>query len=251
MADRLVEIADGFWNIRGSFKLGGILDVGTQASLARLTSGGFVVLDSYAWDGEVDRKVKELTNGGQAIEAILNLHPFHTIHVKAMSTRFPNARLYGTARHIARAPDLQWQELLTDSKELHELFSEDFLFTVPRGVDFISSNERLHFSSVLAIHKASRSLHVDDTLTWTPLPLVGGLTFHMTLASVLQKRPGAVAEFRAWAQELIALCEDVDHLCTAHMRPLPPADGESVAKRVRGALAKVEKTLAKHEGQYS
>lgn len=46
MADRIVEISEDFWNIRGSFKIGGLLDIGTQASLARLGDGRYVLLDS-------------------------------------------------------------------------------------------------------------------------------------------------------------------------------------------------------------
>ena len=83
MADELIQIADGFWNIRGSFKIAGLIDVGTQMSLVQLRSGDFVLLDSYALSGEVERQVRALTDGGRAVRAILNLHPFHTVHVPA------------------------------------------------------------------------------------------------------------------------------------------------------------------------
>ena len=36
---RILKLSADFWNIRGSFKLGGLLDIGTQASLLRLASG--------------------------------------------------------------------------------------------------------------------------------------------------------------------------------------------------------------------
>ncbi|HHO53528.1 MAG TPA: hypothetical protein ENK18_22325 [Deltaproteobacteria bacterium] len=252
MADRLVEIADGFWNIRGSFKIAGLIDIGTQASLIRLASGGFALLDAYALQGEVAREVMERTDQGRGIEAILNLHPFHTVHVRAIAQQLPGARLYGTVRHVARAPELRWEALHTEDEALHELFAEDLAFTVPRGVDFVSDNEKLHFSSVLALHRASRTLHVDDTLTWVGLPLVGGLSFHPTLRSVLQPRPGAVAEFRAWAGELITLCEGVEQLCTAHTRSLPPPSsaGVSAAERVQRALQRVGKVLDAHERRF-
>ena len=32
MSDRILQVADDFWNIRGSFKIGGLVDIGTQAS---------------------------------------------------------------------------------------------------------------------------------------------------------------------------------------------------------------------------
>lgn len=252
MADRVVKITDRFWNIRGTFKIAGVVDIGTQASLVRLVSGGFVLLDAYTLRGEVAREVLEHTDQGRAVEAILNLHPFHTIHVRAVAEQFPDARLYGTARHVARAPELRWEPLHTEDEALHEQFEEEFTFTVPRGVDFVSDNDNLHFSSVLALHRASRVLHVDDTLSWLGLPLVGGLSFHPTLRSVLQRRPGAAAEFRAWAESLVELCGQVDQLCTAHGRALPPpaAEGGAVAEQVRRALVRVDKVLAAHERRF-
>lgn len=39
-----IRVADGFWNIRGSFKIGGVLDVGTQTSLVRRKNGKLLVL---------------------------------------------------------------------------------------------------------------------------------------------------------------------------------------------------------------
>ena len=76
-----------------------------------------------------------------------------------------------------------------------------------------------------------------------------GLKFHPTLRFALQKRAGAAAEFRAWAQELSASCSDVRHLCTAHMRALPDA-APSVAERVRAALSEVSPLLDKHAQRY-
>lgn len=250
MADSIVEIADDFWNIRGSFKLAKLLDVGTQMSLVRRPSGRFVLLDSYGIAGEVLERVLARTEGGHAIEAILNLHPFHTVHVEALARRFPDARLYGTRRHVARAPQLAWQAIHSEDPELAELFPE-LDFTVPPGVDFIPSDENLHFASVLAFHPASRTLHVDDTLMHVPLPLLGGVVFHPTLAKVLQPRAGAAAEFRTWASELVERCRSVEHLCTAHARrlPPPPHDG-SYASAVQRALTNVDAKLRAHERRF-
>lgn len=252
MADRLVSIADGFWNIRGSFKIMGMLDVGTQSSLVRLTSGRFVLLDAYTLSGEVERQVMDLTDQGQAIEAIINTHPFHTVHVKAMAERLPHARLYGTARHHQRFPDLPWAPERTETPVFAALYAADFHFSVPAGVDFIPSNENLHFASVLAFHNASSTLHVDDTLNWMPFPLGNRLSLHPTLKRVLQPRPGAVAEFRTWAAELVERCESVRHICTAHARLESLSDDPpgGIARRVETAVARVEKVLSAHEARH-
>jgi hypothetical protein len=252
MSDRFVPIADDFWNIRGSFKLGGVVDIGTQASLVRRASGSFVLLDAYTLSGAVQEQVFALTNGGRAIEAVLHLHPFHTIHVKKIAEQLPHVVHYGSTRHFEKAPGVNWAPHTIDAEATAEHFAADFELSIPAGVPFIAKDERLHFSSVLAFHKSSRTLHVDDTLTWSTLPLIGGLVFHPTLAKVLEKRPGAAAEFRAWALWLVDRCASVDHLVTAHMRALPPNPKTApvLHERVRTALSKVESVLQKHEKRW-
>jgi hypothetical protein len=200
----------------------------------------------------VQRDVDALTNGGKDVEAIINLHPFHTVHARAMHQRYPKARLYGTARHLSRFPDLPWQKSRTEQTRLHKLFEEDFEFSVPRGVDFISANENVHFSSVLVLHRASRTIHVDDTLMYVRLPLpmraLGFrdlLLFHPSLRQALQKRKAAGRDFRDWAEELAERWRDAENLCAAHTTALTAAQnhGDSLHDRILAALDKVSGTL--------
>ncbi|PIE17319.1 MAG: hypothetical protein CSA66_06130 [Proteobacteria bacterium] len=252
MADEIVQIADGFWNIRGAFRVFGLLNIGTQSSLVRLAGGRYALLDSYTLKGDPRDEVMARTDGGDALDAIINLHPFHTVHVKAVAAMFPNAKLYGTSRHHAVAPDLRWEPERTETAAFAALFADDLDLTVPKGVDFVPSNENLHFASVLAIHKATETLHVDDTLNWIPIPFVKGLAFHPTLNKVLERRPGAAADFRAWAEAFADRCETVRHVCTAHTK-LAPVSGDppgGIAQRVRAALTKVDKVLRKHEAAH-
>jgi hypothetical protein len=260
MSSPIIHVGEGFWNIRGSYKIGGLVDVGTQASLARLASGNFVLLDSYSFNSETRRKVAEMTGDGKKIEAILNLHPFHTVHVEKMHQIYPEATLYGTQRHHTRFPDLPWAEIRTEDPALHELYSDDFDFSVPRGVDFISANENVHFSSVLALHRASMTIHSDDTLMYLrmPLPLrLAGLgdsvSFHPTLAKALERRAGAAQDFRDWAGELIEIWQHAENLCAAHTASLLSRNnkGDSIHDRLLKALAKVSKTLDEHEKKFS
>jgi hypothetical protein len=218
-------------------------------SLVRMASGKFVLLDSYTPDAATRQKLFELTDGGLAVEAILNLHPFHTMHVTTVAALFPHAKLYGTARHAARFPDLAWEATRTESTALGDLFGADLRFSVPRGVDFVHENERLHFASVLAFHPASGTLHVNDTLTWLQLPLLGGLRFHPSLRDVLQPRPHAVSDFRSWLSELRSLFTEVRSLCTAHMKALPPRDGK-LQERLDLAIHKIQNTLNKHQRRF-
>jgi hypothetical protein len=257
MHPSILHIADGFWNVRGSYKVAGLLDIGTHASLVRRKGGGFVFLDSYSPSEPVKGDLDEITRGCD-VEAILNLHPFHTVHVKRMHELFPKARLYGTARHHARFPDLPWEAMRTEDAATHALFAEDFEFSVPRGVDFISRDENVHFSSVLVRHSASRTLHVDDTLMhlrlpW-PLRLLGlsdRTSFHPTLAKALEKRRGAADDFRAWVKDLTDRWGDTENLCAAHTATLTAREntGASIKDRIAKALEKAEKTLREHEGK--
>jgi len=259
MHDRIIRITDDFWNIRGSFRVAGLINVGTQASLVRRANGKFVFLDSYTLRGRVARQIDDLTNGGEDVEAILNLHPFHTVHVQAMHERYPNARLFGTTRHLSRFPDLPWQEKLTESPALHATYAKDFEFSVPRGVDFVSANENVHFSSVLAFHRASKTIHVDDTLMYVRLPLpmrlVGFadlLSFHPTLKQALEKRAGAAEDFRQWAEELANRWREAKHLCAAHTATLTAGDnqGDPIHARIRKALQRVFAALRAHERKF-
>ncbi len=248
MPEKILKLTDTFWNIRGSFRIGGLLDIGTQCSLVRLRAGGYVLLDSYTLSEATLDEVRGVTDGGRDVTAILNLHPFHTLHVRKAHAQFPNARLYGTSRHRRVAPELPWAPELTEDESFHALYADDFDFSVPRGVAFVPSNENLHFSSVLAFHRESRTLHVDDTLNWAPFPF-GGVGLHPTLSYVLDPRPGAAAELRAWGEGLAARCADVDHLCTAHFGAAPALDG-SLGAKVGAALRGVERTLAAHAKKY-
>lgn len=259
MSARSIQVSDDFWNFRGSFKIAGVLDVGTQASLVRLGSGKFVFLDAYSLSPAARREVDELTDSGAQLEAILNLHPFHTLHVRRMHEMYPQATLYGTARHLEKFPDLPWADIRTEDPALHKLYTADFDFSVPSGVDFISSNENLHFSSVLALHRASKTIHSDDTLMYVRLPLLmswmsmnNSVSFHPTLAKVLEKRAGAVQDFRDWADKLITRWKHAENLCAAHTAALLAADnrGDSIHTRLLQALEKVEPVLKAHEKKY-
>lgn len=259
MSSKIIQIADNFWNIRGSFKIAGLIDIGTQASLVKRKNGKFIFLDSYSFDVDTQAEIDELTHNGDDVEAVLNVHPFHTVHVKNMHDRYPDAKQYGTARHVEKFPDLKWQKRRCEDPELHAKFASNFDFSVPRGVDFISDDENLHFSSVLVYHRSSRSIHVDDTLMYIRLPVLmrffglkDACSFHPTLSKVLEKRKGAADDFQQWAQQLAEDWKDAENLCAAHTTALigKVTEGVSIQKRVLKALNKVQSTLKSHKNKY-
>lgn len=253
MAQKMIDLGHGFWNIRGSFKIAGLIDVGTQASLVRTQQGRFILLDTCAFDKATLDAINALTDNGSTLDAVINLHPFHTLHVEATHQLFPKSRLYGTARHHERLPSLPWEAELTESAALHRLFEADLEFSVPDGVEFISDNDKVHFSSVLAWHPASKTIHVDDTLMYIrwplPLRLLGhkdSVRFHPTLSKVLRPEAGSGHAFAEWATGLANRWRDAENLCAAHVSALlgTKNGGARISDRILTALDDVRPLLA-------
>ena len=117
----------------------------------------------------------------------------------------------------------------------------------------------MHFSSVLAYHRASGTIHSDDTIMYVQLPRVLGLfgiddafTFHPTLSQALEQRAGAADAFRRWASALASHWGDAKSLCAAHTAVLTTAGDRqpTMGKRLAKALDAVEPTLSRHEKRY-
>lgn len=196
-----------------------------------------------------------LTDGGAKVGAIINLHPYHTVHCEWMHRTFPQAVLYGTARHREKLPHLPWHEEDCAGSVLAETFAPHLRFSVPRGVDLITENDRVHFASVLAFHPASGTIHVDDTLSrmelsfpLSSLPQAGRLDFHPTLRLALRKEPGAADAFRDWVFELGIEWHEARRLATAH-NSVVTFRGD-FPDRLGEALGRVTPLLDRHRATY-
>lgn len=258
MVSEIIKIGRNFWNIRASFKMCGVLDVGTQASLIKCKDGSFVLLDTCNMSEDTLVEIDKLTLNGDLLKAVINLHPFHTASVGDVHELYPDAALYGTERHKLMWPDLPWQALNSEDEELHRYFAEDLEFSVPDGVDFVSNNDSVHFSSVLVYHKASKTIHVDDTLMFVPMPKMIGalgmknaLSFHPTLTLALEKHPEAAQEFEDWVNHLVDRWGGAKNLCAAHSSNfIDNGEGKSVAERILKALKNVKWILIAHRLRY-
>ncbi len=230
MADKLLALGSGFWNIQGSFRLGGIINIGTQCSLIQLSSGRFIFLDSYTLTGEVRAQVMAMTNNGQAVAAVLNLHPFHTVHCAQMARDFPTARHYGSVRHQQKVPEVHWEDDLVESVAVAKRYPE-LEFSLPQGIYYIAPNEMIHAGSLLAYHPASRALHVDDTFVTPPLDILKKLLpeigLHPTTKKALIKdEPNAGQLYCDWATKLADKWGETRHFCAAHSGLVEFKDGE-------------------------
>ena len=246
MSDKIIDLGVGFWNIRGTFRLGGVLNIGTQCSLVKLSSEKFVFLDSYTLTDDVRAQVMALTNNGQDVEAVLNLHPFHTVHCTQMAKDFPQATFYGSSRHHKKVPEVQWAKDLVESDAVAKRYPE-LKFSISQGIHYIAPNEMIHAGSLLAFHPASKSLHVDDTFMSPPTKLLEAvlpeLLLHLTTKKALKNDPDAGKQYCDWASKLAHDWRDVRNFCAAHSYLVTFKDGEfekALLKAIDKARPKLE-----------
>ncbi|OLF38249.1 hypothetical protein [Psychrobacter sp. Cmf 22.2] len=219
MEDKIYDLGAGFWSIRGSFIKNGILDIGVQCALVKLSSGRFIFLDSYTLTDGVRAQVMALTNDGQDVEAVLNVHPFHTVHCEQMAKDFPQAIFYGSSRHPKQVPNVKWSDDLVESDTVAERYPE-LEFSLPKGIHYIAPDESVHASSLLVFHSASLSIYVDDTFEIPPSKLINtmqaDLGLHPTTLKALKDELDAGKEYCDWATQLAHKWRDVRNFCGAH-----------------------------------
>ncbi|MFV0623488.1 hypothetical protein ACBY01_05695 [Sphingomonas sp. ac-8] len=250
------QLADKFWNFRGIFKIGGLIDVGTQMSLVRRANGRFLLIDSYSATDSDKQSLLALTDNGTAVDAIINVHPFHTLHCRVAHHLAPHARLIGTRRHREQVPELPWEGGVIEDPAIQTEFAADLEFTVPAGLQLVTADDSVHAASVLVRHRESAIVHVDDTLNVlaAPGPLKAvlpqsRLRFHPMLGKALEPRPGAADAFAAWARGLADRWAGTPIVCAAHSAVRRLADG-GWREEVGRALSDVEKTLATHRSRH-
>lgn len=246
------QLAETFWTIRGRMKIAGVIDVGTHMSLVRRGNGRFVLLDSYEPGADDLAALREITAEGRVIDAILNLHPYHTLHCAALHRLFPEARLIGTRRHARQLPKLPWESGTLEDAATRHAFAEDLDLSVPDGIDLVTSDEKVHAGSILARDRASGIVHVDDTLCMLEPPSVLGavlpaarLRFHPSLGKALQHRAGAADAFDAWARRIAGEWNDAPAICLAH-KAIHEVGEASFGDQLRAALDRVSGTLDRH-----
>lgn len=222
MSEEIIALSDEFWNIRGDFRVGGVLNVGTQCSLVKLPGGRFVFLDSYTLKGELRECVMTLTDGGKAVEAVLNVHPFHTVHCARMAEDFPAATFHGSSRHRRQVPQVAWAPDEVESDAVAARYPE-LAFSMPEGIDYISDDEDVHAGSLLVFHAPSGALHVDDTFNVLPVPElvrkvlpIPRIALHPKLSDALHADAGAGARFCDWAERIARDWSGTRALCAAH-----------------------------------
>lgn len=221
---RIVDLGAGYWNIRGDFKLlGGMINIGTQMSLIRLSTGKFLVIDTCGVSAPDKTRIDELTNNGALIEAVIATHPFHTLFFAPFYKWYPGAQYFGAPRHLRRIKEIPWAGSVTDAAFQQRWESEGVFMRIPEGADFDPSDEGNHFSGMFVYHQPSRTLFSDDTIMFFVNPgcvlrCAGFSNNHCgfwDLKKGLKPTKEAPAEFEAFMRGVLADW-DFDNLCAAH-----------------------------------
>ena len=229
-----------------------MINIGTQMSLVRKLDGRFILIDAYEPGGSDHAELLALTDNGALIDAVLNVHPFHTVHCKFVHETLPHARLVGTRRHLQQMPQLDWDPACIEETATQQQFADLFDFSIPAGVEFIPEDESVHVSSVLVRHRESGIVHVDDTLMYLNPPSLVQLVlpapklrFHPKLADALQNRAGAADDYVRWAKDLARDWADTRIVCAAHNGIARMTD-QTFAQAIEEALEQVLDTLQNH-----
>lgn len=250
------QLAENFWNLRGPQRVAGVINVGTHMSVVRRTNGRFVVVDAAPLDGAQRDALLSLTDGGTLVDAVVHVHPFHTLNVETLHRLLPSVPIHGTARHRRKVPTVPWAGEPIEAWGADNPLAEVFELSIPDGVDFVCPDERVHVASVLIRHRQSGIVHVDDTLNVMAAPGVLGrvlpqssLRMHPMLGKALTPRRGAADAYVAWARDLARRWADTPFVCAAHsaVRELPAG---GFTHEVLAALDRVSPTLQRHRQQH-
>lgn len=142
------SFGNGFWNVRVPFQVS-LLEIGTHMSLVQLSNGNFLIIDTVAVNDQLKKEIDDLTNNGTKIEAVVAVHPFHTLAYSNFYKMYPNAKYYGTPRHLRILPEINWAGQLdnADNSALLSKWAPDVEFRIPAGVVSIPSKRNRSISS--------------------------------------------------------------------------------------------------------
>ncbi|KAI9322948.1 hypothetical protein DFJ73DRAFT_875423 [Zopfochytrium polystomum] len=255
--DPLVEVAPGFYTIKTAFHVFNLINVGTQMSFLRLSTGKFLVVDTVDLTPEAAASVDKLTNNGDLIEAVIGSHPYHTMFFRAFQERYKGKGEYwGTKRHLRVCQGVEWTG---DVTTVLKKWAPEVQMRVPAGADFDDPKpDYNHFAGLFVFHAPSKTLHVDDTLALGDNPgflqraLLGSkhgeVAFHPTLTGPgIRNEPGAPEQFRCFIE---AVCDDwgFENLAAAHKGVLKGGAKQKVREALERALPTLQKMGANRAG---
>ena len=267
------HLNNGFYNLQTAFYPVRLINIGTHMSLCRLKNGNFLVIDTAPLDAVAKDDVDRITNKGQLIEAVIATHPYHTIFFEPFHKLYPssNIKWYGTSRHLSEIKNVPWETNEVDifkpnSPILNKWESEGVYMSIPEGAEFINPG---HFSCVFVFHQPSRTLHVDDTISY--FDENSGFVIYTLIFRILQMRPGTVSihasafrdapdegffntedatqQFSTWLERI---CNDWDFdcLCSAHKGRLLTGAKQATRDMLEKLQPQFKKYSEKYKGKH-
>jgi hypothetical protein len=243
-----------FWYGVGVVK--NLLNIHSQMSLVQLANGRFVVLGAAALTPMTEKQLLHMLqvkdSGESLADAVVATHPFHTLAFPALRRLLPTVPFYGTPRHLRLQPQIRWAGLVTD-RSLRLRWEPELSMRVcgaRAGVEFHNPvpPESNHVASLLVFHARSRTLVVDDTISfhldpgallrlrgWVP----GQPRFHSSLPGAFLKQANAPELFTAFIQGLLRDW-DFNNLACAHSHPMLGGAKDAV----RAALERAQPMFA-------
>jgi hypothetical protein len=220
----LLSTGPKFWNIRSSLLYGfGLVDIGTHMSIIQLNSGRFLVLDTIPLSPSTKADIDTLTNNGSLIEAVVATHPYHSLYFESFYQMYPSPKYYGTARHLRNITGVKWTGDITRDDNMKLWIDDGVEMRIPAGADFNNPVEDNHFAGIFVYHRPSRTIHLDDTLSYFNevgfvMKMFGSkpkrLNFHPQIAKALCTKE-APLQFKSWLEDIVRDW-DFDHIVTAH-----------------------------------
>jgi len=225
---QLEEVGPGFFNIRGHFKkAAGLVDIGNHMSLLKLSNQRYLVIDTVHLTPLLKEEIDQLTHNGADIEAVVATHPFHTLAFRGFYKEYPTVPYYGTPRHLRTIPEIPWVGSLIQC-DVRNTWNPDVEIRIPAGSEFFAPLPETtnHFSGAFVFHRASRAIHIDDTIMIGSHPSIllklagfrhGSMSFHPSIKGVgLYPTPEAPYQFKEFIEGIIKDW-DFDTICAAHM----------------------------------
>lgn len=109
------------------------VEIGTHMSVIQLRNGNFLVIDTVAMNDNLMQEFNELTHNGTKIEAVIAVHPFHTLAYPAFHKLYPKLKYYGTPRHLRKITQIKWAgQLDVDGNKLLQ-WAPEVELRIPAG----------------------------------------------------------------------------------------------------------------------
>ncbi|KAI8612866.1 hypothetical protein BC830DRAFT_1134869 [Chytriomyces sp. MP71] len=223
---KMQQLGECLWILTADQPILGIAKVPTHMAFVKLSSGRFIALSTVPLDDKAKKEINSLTNDGELLDAVIGTNPFHGLNFPSFHAFKPQAKYYGTPRHIRNIKEIPWAGSVADVA-VRDSWKPDVDLQITAGTLFDDPPQPTwnHFAGVVAFHAESKTVIADDCFAVENHPGLlkkivglkhGDISFHPSLFSAaLRPDAAAVQEFHDW---MVTIMEewDFENIATAH-----------------------------------